>query len=112
MMIINRPDTTEQQRAARTRHFSFPHEVVDDPSLSTSQKRALLCEWASDAHAVEGFPTLRLLPGTTFPVTFSAVMDALGHLDRACARTEEQQLAKRGVIVEFSRRKDGQHRER
>ncbi len=112
MMIVNQPDTTEGQQAPIARNFSFPHEVVDDPSLSTSQKRALLCEWASDAHAVEGFPTLRLLPGTTFPVTFSAVMDALGHLDRACARTEEHGLTKRGVIVEFARRKDGQHRER
>jgi hypothetical protein len=68
--------------AVATRHFSFPHELIDDPSLNASQKRAILCEWASDACAVESFPALRWLPGTTFPVTFSAVMDALAQLDR------------------------------
>ncbi|MGD8528693.1 MAG: hypothetical protein PVH06_08460, partial [Methyloceanibacter sp.] len=52
--------------------FTFPHEVVDDPSLGISQKRAILSEWASDACAVESFPVLRLLPGTRLPVTFSS----------------------------------------
>jgi hypothetical protein len=61
--------------------FSFPHELIDDPSLSVSQKRAILAEWASDACAIESFPTLRLLPGTTFPVTLSSIMDALVRLD-------------------------------
>lgn len=61
--------------------FSFPHELIDDPSLNASQKRELLAEWASDACAIESFPTLRLLPGTTFPVTLSAIMDALAKLD-------------------------------
>jgi hypothetical protein len=63
------------------RTFSFPHELVDDPSLTLRQKRALLAEWASDACAIESFPTLRLLPGTTFPVTLSSIMDALRKLD-------------------------------
>jgi len=64
-----------------TRTFSFPHELIDDPSLNASQKREILAEWASDACAIESFPTLRLLPGTTFPVTLSAIMDALARLD-------------------------------
>jgi hypothetical protein len=71
------------------RTFSFPHELVDDPSLNASQKRALLAEWASDACAIESFPTLRLLPGTTFPVTFSSIMDAMAQLDRLCATKNE-----------------------
>jgi hypothetical protein len=68
------------------REFAFPLEVVDDPSFSFGEKRAILCEWASDRCAVESFPTLRWLQGTTFPVTFSAVMDALAHLDRIAER--------------------------
>ncbi|HUO93521.1 MAG TPA: hypothetical protein VMU22_11390 [Rhizomicrobium sp.] len=63
------------------RRFSFPHELIDDPSLSVSQKREILAEWASDACAIESFPILRLLPGTTFPVTLSAILDALAQLD-------------------------------
>jgi|HubBroStandDraft_6_1064221.scaffolds.fasta_scaffold320884_2 hypothetical protein len=65
----------------RTRKFSFPHELIDDPSLSMREKRAILAEWASDACAIESFPTLRLLPGTTLPVTLSSIMDALVRLD-------------------------------
>lgn len=68
--------------APAKRLYSFPHELVDDPSLNTSQKRAMLAEWASDACAIESFPTLRLLPGTTFPVTLSSIMDAFAQLDR------------------------------
>jgi len=68
----------------RTRKFSFPHALIDDPSLSLNQKRAILAEWASDACAIESFPTLRLLPGTTFPVTLSSIMDALVRLDDDC----------------------------
>src|SRR5690348_16889443 len=64
------------------RSFSFPHEVIDDPSLNFDEKRAILSEWASDACAVESLPTLRLLPGTTFPVTYSAIMDAREQLER------------------------------
>jgi hypothetical protein len=62
--------------------FQYPHEVVQDPSLHLEHKRAILAAWASDEHAVESFPTLRHLPGTPFPVTFSAVMDARLQLDR------------------------------
>ncbi len=86
------------------RHFAFPHEVVDDPSLGLTDKRAILAEWASDACAVESFPTLRLLPGTSFPVTFSAVMDARDQLDRLTARTSgERELQRRVVIADFAR---------
>ena len=52
-----------------TRSFSFPHELVNDPSLSYGEKQTILSEWASDACAVDSFPLLRRLPGTPFPVT-------------------------------------------
>jgi hypothetical protein len=99
--------------AAARRHFAFPHEVVDDPSFSLSEKRAILSEWASDACAVESFPTLRWLPGTSFPVTFSAVMDARQWLDRIGAQTEtnDDDLVERGVLADFARRKAAQHME-
>lgn len=63
-------------------NFRYPHEVVGDSQMSVDQKRAVLAAWASDEHAVESFPTLRHLPGTPFPVTFSSVMDARLQLDK------------------------------
>jgi len=89
------------------RRFAFPHEVVDDPSLSVAEKRAILSEWASDASAIESFPTLRLLPGTSFPVTFSAVMDARDQLDRKITETleSEDNPVHRLVIADFARRR-------
>ena len=62
--------------------FSYPHQVVSEPDMSVEEKRAILAAWASDVHAVESFPTLRHLPGTPNPVTFSSIMDARAQLDR------------------------------
>ena len=62
--------------------FSYPHQVVSDSYMDLDEKRAILAAWASDVHAVESFPTLRHLPGTPFPVTFSAIMDARFALDK------------------------------
>jgi len=60
----------------------FPHELVSHPDLTTDEKRRLLSKWASDRCAVPNFPTLRQFAGSRFPVTFSAIMDALEQLDR------------------------------
>jgi hypothetical protein len=89
--------------------FSFPHEVVDDPALSITQKREILSEWASDACAVASFPTLRQLPGTTFPVTFSSIMDARAELDRRTyMHGEDDKRFRREmgrlVVADFARR--------
>lgn len=93
--------TTNQSK----RHsFAFPHEVVDDPSLSLSQKRAILSEWASDACAIKSFPTLRLLPGTNFPVTFSAIMDARSYLDRKYREEPGEARLKKCVVAQFAKR--------
>ena len=40
-------------------------------------------------HAVESFPTLRHLPGTPFPVTFSSIMDARLRLDRLVGSNDD-----------------------
>ena len=54
-------------------------DVLDDPSLSPSRKRALLAFWASDIHAVAGAPGLRRVRGTT--VSIDSLLDALCQLD-------------------------------
>jgi hypothetical protein len=61
--------------------FSYPHQLLTDATLNLDDKRAILAAWASDEHAVESLPTLRHLPGTPFPVTFSSIMDARIALD-------------------------------
>jgi hypothetical protein len=43
--------------------FQSPDEVMNDPTLSREEKRAILASWASDARAVESQPTLRQIPG-------------------------------------------------
>lgn len=69
--------------------FSYPHQVVTDPKLDLDEKRAILAAWASDEHAVESFPTLRHLPGTPFPVTFSSIMDARIALDKVSGANDD-----------------------
>lgn len=69
--------------------FRYPHEVVRDTQLSADEKRAILAAWASDEHAVESLPTLRHLPGTPFPVTFSSIMDARITLDRMTGMNDD-----------------------
>lgn len=44
--------------------FARPADVVNDPDLTLSEKRAILASWASDACAVEAVPALRQPPGT------------------------------------------------
>jgi hypothetical protein len=61
--------------------FAFPADVVKDPDLTLSEKRAILASWASDACAVEAVPVLRKPPGSA-PVRFDDIMDALRELDR------------------------------
>ena len=102
-------DRLDVSRALERRTFSFPHEVVDDPSLNLSEKRAILAEWASDRSAVRSFPTLRRLPGTTFPVTFSSIMDARQQLDRIAAVSAdcEEEALGRVVVANFRRSRRG-----
>lgn len=60
--------------------FRTPMEVVNDPDLTTQEKRAILASWASDACAVEAAPALRH-PAGTAPVQFDDIMEALKRLD-------------------------------
>jgi len=66
---------------------SFKHlrEVLEHPSLSRSDKRALISGWASDACAVEGRPAWRQIPGSGALVLVDDLLAALQALDaRAC----------------------------
>lgn len=66
--------------------FEHPSEVLHDPDLTLSEKRAILASWASDACALEAAPELRELPRGKV-VLFDEIMDALRSLDRDQATT-------------------------
>ena len=64
--------------------FRTPMEVVNDPDMTTQEKRAILASWASDACAVEAAPDLRQPTGNS-PIRFDDIMDALKRLDGEAA---------------------------
>src|ERR1700749_4006326 len=61
--------------------FDHPRDVVAHPSLSISEKRAILASWASDASAVASCPALRAPEGLKAPVTIDEILEALRALD-------------------------------
>lgn len=63
--------------------YDHPRDVVADPTLSASEKRAILASWASDAAAVTSNPALRELPGSHLTVSIDEVLEALSALDPA-----------------------------
>jgi hypothetical protein len=67
------------------RAFAHPRDVVADPDLTLSEKRAILASWASDACAVEAAPALRCAPGGEQPVSIDAILEALRDLDKVSA---------------------------
>jgi len=69
--------------------FTYPHQVLADATLELDDKRAILAAWASDVNAVESLPTLRHLPGTPFPVTFSSIMHARLVLDKLSGANDD-----------------------
>lgn len=80
------------------RAFGHPSEVVNDPDLTLSEKRAILASWASDACAIEAAPDLRSNPGGA-PVLFDEIMEALRTLDRqANGHRYRRVLHRRGLL--------------
>src|SRR4051794_21867561 len=61
--------------------FDHPSDVLSDPSLSLSEKRALLASWASDASSIASCPALRVPAGVKAPVTVDQILKALYELD-------------------------------
>jgi hypothetical protein len=48
--------------------FDRPRDVLAHPSLSISEKRAILASWASDASAIASCPSLRAPAGLRAPI--------------------------------------------
>jgi hypothetical protein len=67
--------------ALRLEDYPHPRAVALAGDLSLAEKRQLLAAWASDAHALEGRPAFRWLPGTPGPVPVDHVLAALAQLD-------------------------------
>ncbi|NGN45111.1 hypothetical protein G6N74_29070 [Mesorhizobium sp. CGMCC 1.15528] len=65
-----------------SRFFKHPDEVLGDDTFDLQEKRAILSSWASDACAVESMPALRQPPGSSQPISFDEIMEALRRLDR------------------------------
>ena len=61
--------------------FDHPRDVLADPSLSVSDKRAILASWASDASAIASCPSLRAPAGLKAPVSIDEILEALCELD-------------------------------
>jgi hypothetical protein len=78
--------------------FEHPINVVNDPDLTLSEKRAILASWASDACAVEAAPALRQAPGGGKLVGFDEIMDALRTLDRQAQQTVKPRPHYRRVL--------------
>jgi hypothetical protein len=80
MQTENRKDFDLDRLLHPAGAFRSPVEVVNDPDMTTQEKRAILASWASDACAVEAAPDLRQPAGSS-PVRFDDIMDALKRLD-------------------------------
>ena len=61
--------------------FEHPRDVVSHPTLSLSEKRAVLASWASDASAMASCPSLRAPDRLKAPVTIDEILEALCVLD-------------------------------
>jgi len=61
--------------------FEHPRDVVSHPTLSLSEKRAILASWASDASAIASCPSLRAPEGLKAPVTIDDILEAFCALD-------------------------------
>lgn len=96
-------DDTELERLLHPRCFyGRPDDVLADPALTRSERRAILSSWASDACAVESSPGSREPPLAERPVTFDEIMDALVRLNTAGADAPRGERARR--------RRPAQHR--
>jgi hypothetical protein len=61
--------------------FDHPKDVLEHPSLSVSEKRAILASWASDASAIASCPALRAPASLRAPATVDEILEALCELD-------------------------------
>jgi hypothetical protein len=62
-------------------HYDSPGGVLNDPELSTDEKRVILSSWASDMYVVESHPALREIPGIPHRLRLDDILAALKQLD-------------------------------
>ena len=62
-------------------HYDSPDGVLNDPELSTDEKRVILSSWASDMYVVESHPALREIPGIPHRLRLDDILAALKQLD-------------------------------
>ena len=108
-LILNKPFDSELVALLHpVRAFSHPEEVVDDPGLTLTEKRAILASWASDACAVEASPGLRRVPSSGQIVSIDEILEALRELDRRAGDTAvswARRRARRASIEAFRERR-------
>jgi hypothetical protein len=74
-------------------HYDSPDGVLNDPELSTDEKRVILSSWASDMYVVESHPALREIPGIPHRLRLDDILAALKQLD------DENDPPPRGAIA-------------
>ena len=62
-------------------HSASPDDVLNNETLSASEKRVILSSWASDMYAVESCPALREIPGMGHAIRLAEILAALRRLD-------------------------------
>jgi hypothetical protein len=78
--------------------FAHPHQVVDDPDLTLSEKRAILAAWAAEARVASVASALRK-PAQTKPVTVEDIMDALREVEEQIAHDSMRRPHYRRVLT-------------
>jgi hypothetical protein len=73
----------ETSLALKVGDYVHPREVVQDDRLGPTEKRAILCAWASDACAVDSKPGFRWLRETPGPILVDHILGALRALDES-----------------------------
>lgn len=83
--------------------FDHPMDVVNDPDLTTGEKKSLLAAWASDAQALEDQPALRRSDPHRKPVPIDDILAALRKLDRFPDVGRKAAREARRISIELSR---------
>jgi len=87
----NRTQRSTDWHSLSAEVFTHPDDVLSDPFLSQSEKRAILASWVSDARAVESAPALRQLDNGAV-VRLDDILQALKALDRESSSDPSGQI--------------------
>ena len=73
--------------SGRSAAIGDPDDILRNPRLSSAEKRAILADWASDAHSVKDHPALRQLDDGSV-VDVDEILRALQALDAGADQAE------------------------